>query len=68
MKGKILFYITVKEADAIITGNKYRGIDLTITGKLYRANNALFVESIDNGIENDFEQIPHTSGSGVPEL
>lgn len=69
LKGCILFYIPVKEADEIITGNRYKGVHITVIGKLFKQNNLLMIESIEEGLEEDeFKVIPKTSGSQVPEL
>jgi len=47
LTGKTLFYLPTRTADILLTGETFRGKEVCVTGKLYRAENAVLVEKVE---------------------
>lgn len=69
LKGKILFYIPTKSADNLITGTQMRGKTVNIIGKLYKDANAILVETIEGGEQEDeWDVLPVGKKSQIQQL
>lgn len=72
LKDKIVYYLPTKSADNLISGDKMRGKEVTIIGKLYKYANAILVEEVqssDGGSEEDmWDVLPTGKKSQIQEL
>ncbi|MCX8065496.1 MAG: hypothetical protein N3G21_10045 [Candidatus Hydrogenedentes bacterium] len=72
LKDKIIYYLPTKSADNLISGDKTRGKEITIIGKLYKSANAILVEEVqghDGGAEEDmWDVLPTGKKSQIQEL
>ncbi len=72
LKGKLVFYVPTKSADNLISGDKMRGKEVTIIGKLFKSANALLVEEVQaEGAEEEedmWDVLPTGKKSQIQEL
>lgn len=60
LKGKVLVYVPVKAAEALVLGKAHQGKNVEVTGKVYKAESALLVGSFKEvkGGAGDFDALP----------
>lgn len=68
LSGKTLHYLPTKTAEPLMLGGKMAGAEVTVTGKLFKAENALLLQHFE--VDENFSEVvkPPSGVTGVQRL